>query len=435
MGTFFLRVRSIEILVPILLLVIVEARLGPRHMDDNQWISISGNNNHSSYQSLDRKLVNIEFAYHNHNDMTKLLRNVVELNADIARLYSIGTSVQGRQLWVVKLSKNPDDETLLKPHVKMIANMHGNEAVGREVILQLIVYLVNSYPTNNQIKSLLDNTYIHLMPSMNPDGFEISSEGSCIQGPGRTNTNGYDLNRNFPDFFTPNDYNSENQEQPETHAVRVWIDRIPFMLSANLHGGALVASYPFDNQPDKNNPIKPPDLDVFKHLAEVYSFNHGSMFRGAACPEDDRSFPNGTTVGANWYPLKGGMQDYNYYWTGCLEVTLEIACCKHPPYEQLPDYWRENKKSLLAYLHEAHRGVKGVVRDQQGQPIPGASVRIKGRDFSFRTSKRGEFWRLLLPGQYIIEVTADGYFPSERPFIVKPQQVTALDLPMEPKIG
>ena len=31
-------------------------------------------------------------------------------------------------------------------------------------------------------------------------------------------------------------------------------------------------------------------------------------------------FGNGTTNGAAWYPLTGGMQDYNYIWHGCMEV-------------------------------------------------------------------------------------------------------------------
>ena len=64
----------------------------------------------------------------------------------------------------------------------------------------------------------------------------------------RYNIRGFDLNRNFPDHFKSNN----KAQQPETQAVRDWIDSIPFVLSANLHGGALVASYPYDNTPNSS---------------------------------------------------------------------------------------------------------------------------------------------------------------------------------------
>lgn len=59
----------------------------------------------------------------------------------------------------------------------------------------------------------------------------------------RYNKNGEDLNRNFPDAFE----NNNASIQPETQAVMDWIKNETFVLSANLHGGALVASYTFDN--------------------------------------------------------------------------------------------------------------------------------------------------------------------------------------------
>lgn len=62
----------------------------------------------------------------------------------------------------------------------------------------------------------------------------------------RYNARGFDLNRNFPDYFKQN--NKKNQ--PEAEAMKQWISKIQFVLSANLHGGALVASYPFDNSPN-----------------------------------------------------------------------------------------------------------------------------------------------------------------------------------------
>lgn len=50
------------------------------------------------------------------------------------------------------------------------------------------------------------------------------------------------------------------------------------------------------------------------------------------------------------------MQDYNYVWAQCLELTLELSCCKFPPAEQLPALWAENRKSLLAFIQQVHLG-------------------------------------------------------------------------------
>ena len=72
-----------------------------------------------------------------------------------------------------------------KPNVKYVANMHGNEAVGRELMLHTILHLVQNYNTDYYIRWLLDNTRIHIMPSMNPDGFEVAQEGTCQGGQGR----------------------------------------------------------------------------------------------------------------------------------------------------------------------------------------------------------------------------------------------------------
>lgn len=64
----------------------------------------------------------------------------------------------------------------------------------------------------------------------------------------RYNARGFDLNRNFPDYFKQN----TKRNQPETEAVKAWLSKIQFVLSGSLHGGALVASYPYDNTPNSS---------------------------------------------------------------------------------------------------------------------------------------------------------------------------------------
>ncbi|XP_023238320.1 carboxypeptidase M-like isoform X1 [Centruroides sculpturatus] len=375
----------------------------------------------------------LQFTYHNYVKMTSFLQGTVRKYPKIARLYTIGKSVQGRELWVMCLSKYCNVERpLLIPNVKYVANMHGNEAVGREMMLHLIEYLVNNYPNDKYVSALLDNSMIHIMPSMNPDGFELSNEGECSSGQGRYNARGYDLNRNFPDIFKTNN----KKMQPETMVVKRWIEENNFVLSGNIHGGALVASYPYDNLPNSiqtkftffSHPSPTPDDDVFRHLALIYSLNHKDMHLGIACRDGTPGFPNGTTNGAAWYPLTGGMQDFNYVWGGCMEITLEISCCKYPYRQRLNNYWNANKRALLKFLGEVHRGVKGIIYDIDKNPIPKANLQIKGRSISFHTTKRGEFWRILLPGSYVLEVSREGYRPTEVRFTVNDNSVTIINV-------
>ncbi|XP_022814243.1 carboxypeptidase M isoform X1 [Spodoptera litura] len=382
----------------------------------------------------------LEFRYHDHDQMTRYLRSVSARYPALTALYSIGKSVQGRDLWVMVVSASPYEHMIGKPDVKYVGNIHGNEAVGRELILHLIQYLVTSYDTDPYIKWLLDNTRIHLMPSMNPDGFAISKEGQCDNTYGRHNARRYDLNRNFPDFFKAN----TKQPQPETEAIKEWISKIQFVLSGSLHGGALVASYPFDNTPSAricrssvlcsvfqsyaHTPSIAPDDDVFRHLSLVYSNNHAKMSRGVSCKQGSPKFDKGITNGAAWYPLTGGMQDYNYLWHGCMEITLEISCCKYPPAHELPKYWQDNKQSLIKYLAEAHRGAHGFVMDENGNPVERAAIKVKGRDVTYHTTKYGEFWRILLPGTYRIDVSGEGYLPQEVEFIVIDSHPTLLNI-------
>ncbi|XP_031560239.1 carboxypeptidase D-like [Actinia tenebrosa] len=374
------------------------------------------------------------FVHHNYDQMKRFLNKLAKKYPKLTRVYSIGKTVEKRDMLVMEISDNPGKHEPGEPEFKYIGNMHGNEVVSREILLHLIRHLLENYNKDEKIKKLVDTTRIHIMPSMNPDGYEKSKEGDCASVQGRANAHLVDLNRNFPDQY-------EKRKQPmqqETRNMIKWIRENPFVLSANLHGGSLVANYPFDDYPDNEkrsgttNPS--PDDKLFKHLASVYARAHPTMHLGKPACSDDPSemFPGGITNGAQWYPVAGGMQDFNYLKSNAFEITVEVSCCKFPRADKLKGFWEANKPALLAYLDQVHTGIKGFVKGEKGQPLSGASIDVEGLGHPVRSAKGGDYWRLLLPGDYFVQVKHPGHKTLKKRVHVDPGLAKEVSFIMKP---
>ena len=163
--------------------------------------------------------------YHTYETLTAELQSIAASHPEITRLISIGQSTQGRELWMLKVSDNPDQEED-EPEVAYIAAMHGDEVVGKEMCVNFINYLIDNYGTDARVTDLVDNTEIWIMPSMNPDGTAMSQ---------RYNAGNVDLNRDFPDYFS-DPINTPDGRAPETKAVMEWTRTRSLNHAANLHG-------------------------------------------------------------------------------------------------------------------------------------------------------------------------------------------------------
>ncbi|XP_078134468.1 putative carboxypeptidase X1 [Sander vitreus] len=400
---------------------------------------------YSSEQELGSKDA-LDFRQHNYKEMRKLMKSVTEECPDITRIYTIGKSYMGLKLYVMEISDNPGKHELGEPEFRYVAGMHGNEALGRELVLNLMQYLCREYKKGNQrIVRLVTETRIHLLPSMNPDGYEEAyKKGSELAGwaDGRHSFEGIDLNHNFPDLNNimwdaqetaadqskvsnhyipiPEYYTQEDaMVAPETRAVISWMQDIPFVLSANLHGGELVVTYPFDCTRDWAPQEDTPTADdaFFRWLATVYASTNLAMSNPhrRLCHYEDFQAHNNIINGGAWHTVPGSMNDFSYMHTNCFEVTVELSCDKFPHVSELPIEWENNKESLLVYMEQVHRGIKGVIRDKlTKQGIVNAVIKVEDHDHDIRSATDGDYWRLLNPGEYKVVVWAEGYFPSVR---------------------
>lgn len=333
---------------------------------------------------LDMKSINKSaFAdYPSFSDITKRLQTAAARYPKIMKLTSIGKSVQGKDLWVMKISDNVATDEV-EPEFKYISSMHGDEITGRELTIRLIDEIGEKYDKDAEITELVNNTELYIMPSMNPDGSELRQ---------RANAKGVDLNRNFPDI-TRDRTSSPTGREIENQAVMKFQGERQFALSANFHGGAVVANYPWDSKYDLH------PLDGFiKELSTGYAERNPAM-------RNSREFEGGITNGAKWYVVKGGMQDWSYQWHNDLQITVELSDMKWPDYSEIPNFYKDNRDSMVYYMKEVHRGagfkiarpgVAGTVVIKQVSPV----AKDLG-SFAFRGS---EFYKVLPEGEYTFTV-------------------------------
>tara|TARA_B100000925_G_C22010728_1_gene476283 strand:+ start:776 stop:2062 length:1287 start_codon:yes stop_codon:yes gene_type:complete len=308
------------------------------------------------------------------------LKEIVENNQNIMRMFSLGKTHEGKDIWAIKISDNPEKDEL-EPEVKYIANMHGDEIVGRELMVLLVRELALGHRLlKPQIVHLINNLEIYIVPSMNPDGADHIRRG---------NSKWVDLNRDFPDFTTRDNQNSPDGRQPETKAIMEFQERRNFSLSANFHGGAEVVNYPWDTTA-KKHPLHTHVLDL--------SLAYASLVPGM---RDSIEFPKGVVNGYDWYEVNGGMQDWSYHWYEDLQVTVELSDEKYPEYYEVANYWTQNKQSLLNFLES---GIIGIGLKNENQEFVEIKI-FKANEKIFHThTNKTQFFKALPKGNYQVEV-------------------------------
>jgi carboxypeptidase D len=336
--------------------------------------------------------------YPTYTQYDSIMRKLAGDYPALCRLDTIGTSINGKQVLVLKISDYVNSDEAIEPEVFYTSTMHGDELAGFVLLLRLADYLLVNYAVDSRVKALVDNLQIYINPLANPDG--TYRTGNVITTPTRFNANGEDLNRNFPDPLQP----AEVQERENIDMIAFMRGR-RFVLSANFHSGDEVVNYPWDRWYSKLHA----DNDWFRDLSRAYA----DTVHLYSPPTYMDGFDNGVVRGAEWYVIYGGRQDFVTWELQGREVTIELDNTKWTPAGKLEDMWVWNYRSLLNYLSYARYGLRGqVTNNLSGDPV-GARIFIEGYDKDsshiYSDTATGYFSRLLNAGTYNMRFTSPGY--------------------------
>jgi len=280
--------------------------------------------------------------FHTWSEMVAVLDALHATYPDITTdKISIGTSEQGRDLWVMKISDNPDiDET--EPEVLFDGMHHAREPISMEVVLHYMTWLCENYGTDTEATYLVDNREIWFFPIVNPDGYVYNESvgwGTMWRKNRRVNAGypscpGVDNNRNYDwewgttgiSFDRCSDVycGTEAFSELENQAYRDFVYAHDFPVNISFHSvvGAILVPWGYENIPS-------PDDVLMREIAnEMARYNGYEVGRAGEVLN---------------YECSGTTCDWLYGELGCLSVCVEVGGSHFWPQEsELPGLVAEN---------------------------------------------------------------------------------------------
>ena len=249
---------------------------------------------------------------------------LTEVNAELDEMYnqypslitqkvSIGTTIEGRPINMVKISDNPtvgENE----PQILYTALHHAREPESMEQMIFFMFYLLENYGTDPEATYLVNNRELYFIPVINPDGYEYNHttnpNGGGMWRKNRRNNGGsygIDLNRNYgPYSYWNSPYGGSSTDpssdtyrgtapfsEPETSAIRDFLASKNFSNTLNYHTYGNYLIYPYGAFPY----LTPDSLTFIEYAGDMSSFN---------------GYSAGTALQTVGYGVRGVSDDYFY---------------------------------------------------------------------------------------------------------------------------
>jgi hypothetical protein len=251
--------------------------------------------------------------YHTYAETESVLTYLAATYPAIASTSVIGTSLEGRNISMLKISDNVgSDES--EPEVLYMGNHHARELMSVDIPLRFAQYLLERYGIDPTVTGYIDNREVFFIPMVNPDGHvyvELNHAGSP-NGWWRKNRRvnydasiGVDLNRNYgfewgydnvgssPTPSSPTYRGAGAFSEPETQVIRNFINGRAFVawFSYHSYGELLLLPWGYIS-------ADTPDHDVYATLGDSLVAENGY-------------FAGNPKAGAI-YLVNGGSDDWGY---------------------------------------------------------------------------------------------------------------------------
>ncbi len=312
--------------------------------------------------------------FHSYRELEADLEALESAHPGAVKLFTIGTSLEGRNITAIKISDAPERDGG-EPGILFLGCHHAREWISVEIPLLLARYLAERAGSDPAVADLVARSEIWIVPLVNPDGLEYSIDVYRYWRKNRRanadGSFGVDLNRNYGYKWGVDDIGSSPSplsetyrgpsafSEPETRAVRDLFLRRDFRAVVSYHSFSQTILYPWGYAD------VPTDRDGL--LREI-----GLNMAGLIAAVNGRAYVCGRSA-ASLYLTNGDTTDWTFAVSGIPSYTIEL-----PPVDiehggffnaeaEIDGIFRENLPAMLSLAGRAAgpAGRAGVARGKK----------------------------------------------------------------------
>ena len=287
--------------------------------------------------------------YHSYDEAAALFRELAERRPDLFAVEVIGQTWEKRDIIAVTISQNVE-QAHEKPALFYTGTIHAREWIGLELAIGFAQYVDRNIAYDHDVRQVLADAAIYMVPCANPDGFEYSrNHFSFWRKNRRQNADGsygVDLNRNFPIGFVKSKNPASNVyggpepfSEPETRALRDFVESHPniaIALDYHSQGNVFFPAHDFRHEDTTDTT----DMNVL-------CANMAEEIRKIS----DREY--GIHQGKPPTKLISGSGREFYYSKGILATVVEVGTRNISDYlDDMIEHIREHIPALIAALKE-----------------------------------------------------------------------------------
>lgn len=343
--------------------------------------------------------------YKNPQEIEDILQEYHQNYPQLTKLVSIGKSLEGRDIWALKISDNAEtDEHLSEPAVLFNSMHHAREIMTPEVSLDIIEYLLSNYATDQKVSNWINSNEIWIIPMFNVDG---NNKMWNYDSWWRKNTRGgygVDLNRNYPTGWNSCNGSSGSESsqtyrgphpasEPETQAMMNFVAKVRPVFNISYHSYSELVIYPYGCEP-KRAQTKEVVEPIGKKIAKLVDYSPGTAWELL-------------------YNADGGDIDWMYDAYQVIPFVIELNSRWvgfHPKYSK----WRNktvvrNRPGWQYLLERTEKsGIRGIVT-KNNKALENFKIQIYKMNFgkkvfyqTYQGHHTGMYHLILNPGKYYL---------------------------------